>query len=171
MSLFFRRHKCNQCDFTSFVTTALKRHVASVHERRKPYECNECRSLTNSYFFNFVSFLGGKHLIWKGSLSLTLTSRLIFFVIFGVWLMIDSQQLRRVDCFYQILKMTRTEYHLSKLNPRRSNILDWSGQILDVTLVFCLKIQTEKQRHVALLRSRKHYKSFEKASKRKVCLV
>ena len=34
--------KCENCDASFSVKGTLKRHIASVHERKKPYECENC---------------------------------------------------------------------------------------------------------------------------------
>ena len=34
--------KCDFCDYRCYLKSAMKRHVASVHERNKPFKCDFC---------------------------------------------------------------------------------------------------------------------------------
>ena len=40
-----RKHRCEFCEFTSFASSALKRHILAIHEKRKPFECDKVSHL------------------------------------------------------------------------------------------------------------------------------
>ena len=51
-----RKHRCEFCEFTSFASSALKRHILAIHEKRKPFECDKVN--TNSdLFLSFVKIV------------------------------------------------------------------------------------------------------------------
>merc|ERR1712029_846405 len=55
-----RKHHCEYCEFTSFASSALKRHILAIHEKRKPFECDKC-SFKSSYKESLELHLANKH--------------------------------------------------------------------------------------------------------------
>merc|ERR1712110_845194 len=55
-----RKHRCDYCEFTSFASSALKRHILAIHEKRKPFECDKC-SFKSSYKESLELHLANKH--------------------------------------------------------------------------------------------------------------
>ena len=37
-----RTHKCEICDYTSFIKAKMDNHMESVHERKKKFQCEKC---------------------------------------------------------------------------------------------------------------------------------
>ena len=57
-----KKHKCQQCEYTSHWATCIKRHISSVHEGLKPILCALCgaRFSTKKTMKNHIESIHGE---------------------------------------------------------------------------------------------------------------